>query len=205
MQGDLLLQTTFQQPRELKRACEAFARLRLPYERIEPTAALARVVLPALVMTRDAREQLDSALPDQTVAGWVAHRPAVAELPLGPAPIGEEAPFGRAAIVVLTPCVADDTKIPIIAHITGALEPSFETRKRPPALEVFKRLPGTNCGLCEEITCMAFALRLWAGEVGVRQCTPVFLPEHEARRAALLEICSGLGISNDGPDEEDER
>ena len=72
--------------------------------------------------------------------------------------------------------------------------PCFERRKKPPALEIFKRLPGTNCGLCGEMTCMAFALRLGAGEVAVRQCTPVFLPEQDARRAALLEICAGLGV-----------
>ena len=36
--------------------------------------------------------------------------------------------------------------------------------KKPPALEILKRLPGTNCGRCGEMTCMAFALRVWAAE-----------------------------------------
>jgi ArsR family metal-binding transcriptional regulator len=78
-----------------------------------------------------------------------------------------------------------------------AIEPSYETRKRPPALEIWRRLPGTNCGVCGERTCMAFALRLWAGGARLRQCGPVFVPEQTARRAALVEICAGLGISDE--------
>ena len=30
------------------------------------------------------------------------------------------------------------------------IEPSFELRQRPPALEIYKRLPGTNCRECGE-------------------------------------------------------
>jgi len=78
-----------------------------------------------------------------------------------------------------------------------AIEPSYETRKRPPALEIWKRLPGTNCRLCGELTCMAFAARVWAGRVSLRQCSPVFAPEQQARRMALVEICAGLGISDE--------
>jgi len=77
----------------------------------------------------------------------------------------------------------------------GRIEPCFETRKKPPALEILKRLPGTNCGLCGELTCMAFALRLWAGEVPVGACSPIFAAEHRELREALAEICAGLGIS----------
>ena len=269
MDDEMLLQTTFQHPRELERAVEALDRLGAPVERIDPTEALARVALPALVMTREVRGLLEAEVPDLICSGWVEHRPATATMPTGPAPEGDEEPFGRAAITVLTPCVADETKIRFIAHLSGDLEPvmpylnatmqgacyspqaqtltlsmahrmvvlyprriavakadeivdawltleslrqqaveawtrraeiepSYETRKRPPALEVFKRLPGTNCGLCGEITCMAFAMRLWSGDAEVRACTPVFEPGQEARKEALLEICSGLGIATDG-------
>jgi len=75
--------------------------------------------------------------------------------------------------------------------------PCHETRKKLPALVIFKRLPGTNCGLCGETTCMAFALRIWAGQARLRQCTPRLLPEQYARRAAVLEICASLGVGDE--------
>jgi ArsR family metal-binding transcriptional regulator len=220
-------------------------------------------------MSREVRGRLEVEVLDLICSGWVEHRPAAATMPAGSAPEGNEEPFGRAAITVLTPCVADETKIRFIAHLSGDLEPvmpylnatmsgacyskqaqtvtlsmghrmvvlyprriavakadeivdawltlealreqacdvwarraeiepSYEARRKPPALEVFKRLPGTNCGLCGEITCMAFAMRLWSGDASVGSCSPVFEPGQEARKAALLEICAGLGIATDG-------
>lgn len=269
MEEDPLLQTTFQHPRELGRALEALERLGVPHERILPSPALERVALPALVMSREARGRLEEAMPDLVTSGWVELRPATATMPGGPGPEGDEAPFGRAAITVLTPCVADGTKTRFIAHLRGDLEPAMPylnavlpgasyspaaqtltlsmghrmvvlyprriavakadeivdawltlealrqracetwarrgeiepsdaTRRRPPALEVWKRLPGTSCGLCGELTCMAFAMRLWSGEAEVRACAPLFEPGEEARRAALVEICAGLDIATDG-------
>jgi len=73
------------------------------------------------------------------------------------------------------------------------IEPSNRMRQKPPALEIYKRLPGTNCRECGEKTCMAFALRLWSGEVTPSQCKPTFEGEFVHRREALLEICAGLG------------
>lgn len=76
------------------------------------------------------------------------------------------------------------------------LEPCYETRKKPPILEIYKRLPGTNCGLCDEKTCMAFAAQLWAGQVSLRRCTPIFEPTGEPYRQALMEIAAGMGIDD---------
>ncbi|MFH2121118.1 MAG: (Fe-S)-binding protein [Pseudomonadota bacterium] len=77
------------------------------------------------------------------------------------------------------------------------IAPSFETRKKPPALEIFKRLPGTNCGRCGMPSCLAFAMHVWTGEAAVRLCLPVF--EEDAKfahlREPLLEICAGMGIT----------
>ena len=266
MEGEL--QTTTAATRaELERIVRALDACGLEYRRIEPAPALARVAFPALLMSREARMRLAERAPDLVFAGWVDYRPASAEMPEGPE--SEAGPcFRSGAITVLQPCVADDTKIRLVAHLAGDLgpvlpylnavmqtasytpagdtltymdghrmvvlyprrvtiakadeivdgwltlerirriaeqtwenrdriEPCYEPRKKPPALEIFRRLPGTNCGLCGEMTCMAFALRLWAGEVVIRQCTPVFLPEQEERRAALQEICAGLGIMVD--------
>jgi ArsR family metal-binding transcriptional regulator len=74
------------------------------------------------------------------------------------------------------------------------ITPSFELRRRPPALEIYKRLPGTNCKACGEPTCMAFAWAVWRGEVEARFCRPVFDGDRGDLRDALLSICSGLGL-----------
>jgi ArsR family metal-binding transcriptional regulator len=79
------------------------------------------------------------------------------------------------------------------AHI----RPSFELRQRPSALEIYKRLPQTNCKACGQATCMAFAWAVWRGEAEPRQCAPVFDGERGDLKEALQTICSGLGIESD--------
>ncbi len=77
----------------------------------------------------------------------------------------------------------------------AAIVPLYETRKRPPAIEIWRRLPGTNCGACGERTCLAFAARLWSGRARLGDCAPILLPDQAPRRAALDDICSALGIA----------
>jgi ArsR family metal-binding transcriptional regulator len=67
-------------------------------------------------------------------------------------------------------------------------------REKPPALEIFKRLPRTNCRACGELTCLAFAVKLWSGGGQLSQCRPVFAGDFAHLRPALLEICRGLGV-----------
>lgn len=40
-----------------------------------------------------------------------------------------------------------------------AIQPSYEMKRKPPALEICKRLPGISCEQCGEKTCIAFALQ----------------------------------------------
>jgi ArsR family metal-binding transcriptional regulator len=257
--------TTFATATGFEKALGALSRGGLAHEVLPLPAGLDWVFAPGLIMTADVRAALVGALGDsQKCSGWVDYRPAQAI----PRPQGAEQPaedmFGRAAVTLLTPCVADETKIRIIAEITGDLEPAFPylnalipnasyapgaqtltyldgprmvvlyprriamakpdelvdawlrladirrrandawarrgeiepnytTRKKPPALEILRRLPGTNCGRCGEMTCMAFALRLWAGEARLGACDPVLAPEQAAHLEALREICAGLG------------
>jgi ArsR family metal-binding transcriptional regulator len=75
------------------------------------------------------------------------------------------------------------------------IEPCYELRARPPALEIFKRLPRTNCGECGELTCLAFASKVWLGQAAVDKCPPVFGGEYGHLKDALLEICQGLGTA----------
>jgi len=78
------------------------------------------------------------------------------------------------------------------------ITPCFETRKKPPALEIFKRLPGTNCGRCGMPTCLALAMQVWTGETSVKLCLPVFEENGKFThlREPLLEICAGMGITS---------
>ncbi len=79
----------------------------------------------------------------------------------------------------------------------ASIEPTYETREKPPALEIYRRLPGTNCGECNEKTCMAFAIRLWSGELRPEMCKPVFNGKYNNLKPAFLEICHGLGIKEE--------
>jgi len=81
----------------------------------------------------------------------------------------------------------------------GEIEPSYEMRQKPPALEIFKRLPRTNCRACGEATCLAFAVRVHAGEADVRRCRPVFKGEYERLKDALLEVCRAVGAVGEPP------
>lgn len=76
----------------------------------------------------------------------------------------------------------------------ASLTPCYELRRKPPMIEIYKRLPGTNCRQCGEATCMAFAASLWRGETQPLRCRPVFYGERPELTDALLQICAGLGL-----------
>ena len=81
----------------------------------------------------------------------------------------------------------------------GEITPSFTLRKRPPALEIYYRLPRTNCRACGETTCLAFAFKLWGGLTTLFKCEPVFSGDYGHLEEALLEICAGLGVRKEQP------
>lgn len=72
--------------------------------------------------------------------------------------------------------------------------PSDELRRRPSALEIYKRLPSTNCRECGQPSCTAFAWAVWRGDQRVDSCTPVFDGQRGDLREALLAICEGMGL-----------
>lgn len=237
---------------------------------VSPEPGYQRVGVPALVLDDQARAAwMQHGGDSVTCSGWVDYRPASIAVPAQGPPDFAEDIFGAAAIMVLAPCIADASKIRLIAHISGDLtavfpylnaemrqasynkdgpnltfmdgyrmvslypnrmaiakadeivdawrvlemircrvndiwsrrsriEPSYERRAKPPALEIYYRLPKTNCRACGQKTCMAFALHLWSSNAAPSQCTPLFEVEFGHLRPALLEICSGLGISEEG-------
>jgi len=56
----------------------------------------------------------------------------------------------------------------------------IEKWNRLGALELYKYLPKANCGECGELTCMAFAARVLAGERRLRECPLLKRGEYRA-------------------------
>ena len=258
--------TTFPSRAEFEKACAYLNSAGGRYEIVSPLPGYGCVGVPALVVGQEERTSLIIADTDAPVcSGWVEFRPATLTVPAS-MPLDFAADiFGRCGIMVLAPCVADEVRIRLVAHISGDLgpvmpylnatkasglycpdgptftfmegarmislysrrvtvakadeivdawrtleqvrvwvnevwqrretiTPCHEMRHRPPALEVYKRLPGTNCRACGEKTCLAFALRLWKAEVSPAQCEPIFAGQFGHLRPALLSICAGLGV-----------
>jgi ArsR family metal-binding transcriptional regulator len=256
--------TTFPAMAEFEKAKKSLNELGLKYRLIDPTRTYSRVGLPAIALDEHARIRLAESKTDFICSGWVDGQDKNTAIPINEPPLYSEDIFGKAYIIVLAHCVADASKIRLIAHtekdislsfpyinalrndvsfnkewpilsfmdgyrmitlyqnrITAAklddifdgwrvlekirrlvndtygrrkeIEPSYEMRRRPPVLEIFKRLPGTNCRECGEASCMAFASRVWSGDKQPSGCTPVLLGEYIHLKDAFLQICTGMG------------
>ena len=84
----------------------------------------------------------------------------------------------------------------LINQTFGAREtitPSYKSCDAPKALDVYKLLPGLNCGECGEATCLAFALKVVAQAAEIASCRPLFSGPFEDRRARLVEVLIGAG------------
>jgi ArsR family metal-binding transcriptional regulator len=69
------------------------------------------------------------------------------------------------------------------------LTPMHTARKRLVAMEIYQQLPQTNCKLCAQPTCFAFASKLTVGDANVEACSPLFDEDQYAeKRQALLEM-----------------
>ena len=254
----------FSRPSAFEKASALLTRLQLPFEVVSPDPGYSRVGAPALICDSRGLSAIHSD-PAIICAGWTECRRSPADIPEQTPQRFNEDVFGEAVIMFFGPCMADETRIRLIAHLAGdltavlpyvngtmpqacfnagpctltfmdgrrmitlypqriaigkaddlvdgwrtlemirvlvnktwarrgAIVPSYVLRSKPPALEIYKRLPRTNCRECGEQTCIAFAVSLWQGRALPSQCRPVFTKEHAELRAALLEICQGLGI-----------
>ena len=68
------------------------------------------------------------------------------------------------------------------------ITPSYEVRRRPTLMEVYKLLPQTNCKRCGQSTCYTFALKLVASQKKLDDCPPLFEPQYADKLAALQDI-----------------
>lgn len=257
--------TTFPEKTEFEKVKNKLNELDLDFNAVYPADKYSYVGNPAIIADRDVRIRLSETGLNFVCSGWVDCSEMENKIQDDKPPSYDEDIFGKAVIMVLAPCVADPSKIRLIAHtmldislsfpyinaemneacynkewpvlsfmdgyrmismyqnrITAAkidniidgwrvlekirrlvngtysrrndIEPSYEMRKKPPVLEIFKRLPGINCRECGENTCMAFASRVWSGDKPPSNCTAVMDGKYNHLKDAYLEICASMGI-----------
>jgi len=61
--------------------------------------------------------------------------------------------------------------------IAKGVAPAPREKVRVEPMEIYKYLPQTNCGKCNEQSCYTFAIKIMSGEISLDKCTP--LKEHE--------------------------
>jgi len=261
--------TTYPKLSEFAKARDILESENIPFTTIVPEPAYSMVGIPAIVIEAKHRSVFaERGLESGIAADWVDYYKPKRNVPLNAPAVFENDVFGKAAVMVLKPCMGDVTKLRIIAHISGnlsevfpymnalrrdafynvngqtftfmdeyrtitlypqriaiakaddivdvwrsleslrvvfnecwkkrgSIEPSYDLRKKPAALEIYFRLPKTNCGQCGEKGCMAFALNLSSGLVPLFNCKPVFEGSYSHLKDALFEICAGLDIQKE--------
>jgi ArsR family metal-binding transcriptional regulator len=261
--------TAFPRWEEYKKMKDCLDALGLPYETISPDPAYGLVGCPAIIIDQAERSRLSaSGRASWISSGWIEYRPVKTVIPDRTPPSFHDDLFGVASIMMLAPCLADDRKVRLIAHISGqmadafpylnavtaaanyheggqtltfmegyrlitlypqkvaiakaddlvdgwhllesircrinqtyakrdVIEPLYVQRQKPPAMEIYKRLPGTNCRQCGHKTCLAFALALWNGAATLFACKPVIVGDYVHMQDRLREICAGLGTVAD--------
>ena len=81
------------------------------------------------------------------------------------------------------------------------IKPSYKTRTKITALDIYKYLPKTNCGACGVPTCLAFALKIIGEEVSIQDCRPLSEPRHKSEREKLLALLTEVGYVEDQKEE----
>ncbi len=74
------------------------------------------------------------------------------------------------------------------------LQPETDPRNGIGAIEMFKRLPGNNCGKCAYGNCMEFAMLLFRGKSRMDQCPWLLQDEGTAHRESLRWLLQAIGL-----------
>lgn len=75
------------------------------------------------------------------------------------------------------------------------IKPNYESRVKITALEIYGWLPKTNCRICGETTCLAFAVKLLQGQQKLENCTPLFSePKFSENKKIMQELVETLGL-----------
>ncbi len=73
------------------------------------------------------------------------------------------------------------------------IQPNYQRRSGITALDLFQFLPRLNCRKCDELTCLAFAVKLLMGERQIAECKPLFEAENNRLKKVLLDLVAALG------------
>lgn len=73
------------------------------------------------------------------------------------------------------------------------ITPNHQATRELRLLDVFRLLPGGNCGACGEPTCLAFAARIVKGGADLTACAPLFEPSQDVKRDRLLALVGDAG------------
>ncbi len=96
-------------------------------------------------------------------------------------------PFDKEQIAGLDENVKETNKN-LFQNVNWCNEGGHEEMKISSPMEIWKYLPGTNCGKCGEKTCLAFASLLIEREKNLKECPPLFEPKYAEKGKKLAEL-----------------
>ncbi|MDQ1240503.1 MAG: hypothetical protein QG577_2689 [Thermodesulfobacteriota bacterium] len=74
------------------------------------------------------------------------------------------------------------------------LSPVTEPRQGISAIEIFRRLPSTNCGQCGKANCMEFAVAVCTGKGELEDCTPLRDEPWSEHKTSALWLLRTIGV-----------
>jgi ArsR family metal-binding transcriptional regulator len=77
---------------------------------------------------------------------------------------------------------------------SSSLEPTDEPRQGIGAVEIFRRLPGSDCRECGSAGCMEFATGLLLGRFGLEMCGPLFKEDFSSHLRSITWLLKGIGV-----------
>jgi ArsR family metal-binding transcriptional regulator len=70
----------------------------------------------------------------------------------------------------------------------GEIAPDYRQWRLPSIYEIYRLLPGINCGACEYVTCLAFAAAIRIKEDTLEKCPVLLKLEFTESRQAILQL-----------------
>jgi ArsR family metal-binding transcriptional regulator len=78
--------------------------------------------------------------------------------------------------------------------LRSKIDPEKERRQGIGAMEIFKRLPSTDCVRCGKQNCMEFATGLFTGKFRIDQCPPLMEDGWRARLESVRWLMEAIGL-----------
>jgi len=77
----------------------------------------------------------------------------------------------------------------------AGIKPNYDEKIKVTALQIYGWLPKSNCRLCGEATCLAFAVKLLHGEQKLSKCVPLSKEQRfSENRKIMHEMAEALGV-----------